>query len=104
MGQANLSRFNVSRRSIYLSDNIKETLREILKSCAAFSLALDENTDISDTTQHVIFIRAVTVGFIVGEFLDMVCLSSTTTGQYICEHVIRVVEKFELNPAKLCDL
>ena len=76
-----------------------------MKSCAAFSLALDDNTDISDTAQLVIFIRAVTVGFDVVEvFLDVASLSSTTTGQDICEHVIRVVERFKLNPAKLCGL
>ena len=28
-------------------------------------------------------------------------LSSTTTGKDICEQVLKVVEKFELNPAKL---
>ena len=32
----------------------------------------------------------------------MASLSSTTTGQDKCEDVISVVEKFELNPAKLC--
>ena len=32
----------------------------------------------------------------------MASLSSITTGQNISEHVIRVVEKFYLNPAKLC--
>ena len=73
--------------------------------CAAFSLALDESTDISDTALLVIFIRADTVGFdVVEESLHMASLSSTTTGQKICEHVIRVVEMFELNPAKLCGL
>ena len=34
----------------------------------------------------------------------MASLYSTTTGQDICEHVSRVVEKFELNFAKLCGL
>ena len=34
----------------------------------------------------------------------MASLSSTTSGQDICEHVIREVEKLELNPAKLCGL
>ena len=34
----------------------------------------------------------------------MANLSSTTTGQDISEHVFRVVEKFKLNPAKLCGL
>ena len=32
----------------------------------------------------------------------MASLSSTTTGQDIYEQVLKVVEKFELNPAKLC--
>ena len=74
-----------------------------MKSCEAFSLALDESTDISDTAQPVIFIRAVTARFdIVEEFLDMASLSSTTTGQDICEQALKVVQKFELNIAKLC--
>ena len=34
----------------------------------------------------------------------MASLSYTTTGQDIGEHVIRVAEQFELNPAKLCGL
>jgi len=48
---ARLARFTVSRRTNDLSDNIKETER--LKSCEAFSLALDESTDISDTAQRL---------------------------------------------------
>ena len=103
MDQTSLSRFTVSCRTNDLSDNIKETLKEKLKSCEAFSPALDESTDISDTAQLVIFIRTVTAAFdIVEEFLDMAGLSSTTMGQDICEQVLKVVIKFELNPAKLC--
>ena len=45
----------------------KKLKRERLKSCEAFNLALDESTDISDTAQLVIFIRAVTDGFDVVE-------------------------------------
>ena len=63
---------------------------------------MDESTDISDTALLVIFIRVVTVGSdVVEEFFYMAGLSSTTTGQDIREHVIMVVEKFELNSAKL---
>ena len=81
MQQTSFSRFTVSRRTNDISDNIKETLKERLKSYAAFSLALDESTDINDTAQLFIFIRAVTVGIdVVEEFLDMASLSSTTTG------------------------
>ena len=105
MGQTSLLRITVSHRRNYLSDNIIQALKERLKSCAATSLALNVNTDICDTALLVILIMAVTVGFdVVEEFFDMASLSSTTTGQDICEHVIRVVEKFKLNPAKLCGL
>ena len=98
--QTSLSCFTVLCRTNDLSDNIKEILNERLKPCEAFSLALDEN---SDTAQLVIFIWAVTVDFdIVEEFLDMTNLSSTTTGQDIYEQVLKVVEKFEVNTAKLC--
>ena len=86
-----------------------------MKSCAAFSLALDDSTDIRDTALLVtdmrgtallvIFIREVTVGFdVLEELLEMASFSSTTTGQDICEHVIRAVETFNLNPAKLSGL
>ena len=105
MEQTSLSRLTVSRCTNYLSDNINEALKEVLKLCAAFFLSLDENTDISDTAQLVIFFRAVTVGFdVVEEISEMASLSSRTIGQDICEHVIRVVEKFKLNPTKLCGL
>ena len=42
--QTSLLRFALSHRTIDLSDNIKITLKERLKSCAASSLAMDEIT------------------------------------------------------------
>ena len=100
--QTNLSRFTVLRRINDFSYNIKETLKERLKLCETFSLALDESTDIIDTAQLVISIRAVTAGFdIVEEFLGMASLSSTTTAKDICEQVLKVVGKFKLNPVRL---
>ena len=91
MDQTSLTRLIVTRRTNDLTDNIKETLKERLKSCAAISLTLEESTDISDTALLVIFIRPVTVDLdVVEELLEVTSLSST--GQDVCEHVIRVVE------------
>ena len=105
MEQTSLLAHYLSRTTDDLSDIVKETLRYKLKPCAAFSLAFDEITDISDTALLVIFIRDVEVGLdVVEEFLHMASLSYAATGQDIHEHVIRVVEKFELSPAKLCSL
>ena len=61
--QTSLSHFTVSHRTNDLSDNIQETLKERLESFEAFSLALDESTDISDTAKLINFIRAVTADF-----------------------------------------
>ena len=48
---------------------------------------------------------AVTVDFdVVEEVFDMASHYSTTTGQDICEHVIRAVENIEPNPAKISGL
>ena len=101
--QTSLCRFTVSQRINDLSDNINKTLKDRLKLYEVFSLALDKSTDINDTAQLVIFIRAVTADSdIIEEFSDMASLSSTITEQDICEPVLKVVKKFELNPAILC--
>ena len=52
--QTILSHFTVSRRANDPSDNIKETLKDRLKSCSTFCQALDESMDISDTVRLVI--------------------------------------------------
>ena len=75
VGQTSLSPFTVSHRTNDPSDNIKEASKERLTLCAAFSRALDENTDISDTAKPVILIRAVTVGFDV-EPLDRISINT----------------------------
>ena len=101
MEQASLSGFTVSCRTNDLSDNVEQTSKERLELCEAFSPALNESTDISDTAQLVFFIRTVTAGFnIAKEFLDFPPASffSTTTGQYICQQALKVLEKFD----KLC--
>jgi len=103
--QTSLSRFTVSRRINQLAENIEETLKERIRRCSAYSLALDESTDVSDTAQLVVFVRGVTDNFeITEEFLDMTGMSSTTTGQDISEQVLKLMEKFQLDPSKLCGL
>ena len=103
--QTSLSRFTVSRRIDQLAENIQETLKERINNCATYSLALDECTDISDTAQLAVFVRGVTDTFeITEEFLDMASMSSTTTGQDISDQVLQLMNKFELDPGKLCGL
>uniref|UniRef100_H2Z350 SPIN-DOC-like zinc-finger domain-containing protein n=1 Tax=Ciona savignyi TaxID=51511 RepID=H2Z350_CIOSA len=102
--QISLSRFTVARRIDDLSENIEASLKDRISKCSAFSIALDESTDVSDTAQLVVFIRGVTDNFEVNEeFLDMASSSmhSTTTGQNICEEVTKLMNKFEIDSSKL---
>ena len=53
-------------------------------------------------TQLVVFIRGVTDNFeVIEEFLDMASMKATTTGQNICEEVIKMMKKFEIDTSKL---
>ena len=66
------------------------------------SIALDKSTDLRDTAQLVVFIRGVTDNFeVIEEFLDMASMKATTTGQNICEEVIKMMKKFEIDTSKL---
>ncbi|XP_067939789.1 general transcription factor II-I repeat domain-containing protein 2A-like [Watersipora subatra] len=89
----------------FLSDNIDETLKERIQRCTSYSLAIDKSTDVNDTAKLVVFIRGITDNFeIIEEFLDMASMSSRTTGQDICDQVMKLMDKFELDPSRLAGL
>jgi hypothetical protein len=68
----------------------------------AFSIALDDSTDASDTAQPAIFIRRVGVGFnITEELLALQPLKGTATGEDIFETVNTVFERFGLKWSSL---
>ena len=63
-----LSNDTVARRIEDLANNLKEQLGQRMEGLGkgAFSIALDESTDISDTVQLLIFIRTVRENFEIG--------------------------------------
>jgi hypothetical protein len=70
----------------------------------AFSIALDDSTDASDTAQLAIFIRGVDANFnITEELLALQPLKGTTTSEYILvfETVNTVFERFRLKWSSL---
>lgn len=100
-----MSRQTVARRIVNLSENIEKQLKTELNSCLAFSLALDESTDMRDTAQLCIWIRYVTDHFVVREeLLALTPLKDRTRGCDILEAVKKVCEKFELTMDKLSSL
>ena len=73
-----------------------------LKNCEAFSLALDESTDIQDKPQMAVFVRYVTSDVIVKEeLLDLVELKDTTHGVDVKEALETVLVKANAPTNKL---
>ena len=75
------SRRTTQRRISQISTDIKVSVQSDIKSSLAFSLALDESTDIQDNPQLAIFIRYVSPDLTVQEeLLNLVTLGETTRG------------------------
>ena len=85
-----------------MASHLEDALAENINKFSYFSLALDESTDISDTAQLAVFIRGVTDDFEVKEeFLDLASMKSTTIGgEDITKEVLKMSEKFRLDPKK----
>ena len=76
-----LSHQTIARRVSDLDKHTSSKLKSIVQNCIYFSLALDESTDISDTSELHIFIRIVDENFTVQEELVKVCyLNEGTKG------------------------
>jgi hypothetical protein len=90
-----LSIQTVTRRLEDISNQISNNVKDIIAKCSYFSIALDESTDVSDTNQLLIFVRAIMEDFTISEELLKVCsLHSTTRGVDIFNAVKRAVEEF----------
>ncbi|XP_004213339.2 general transcription factor II-I repeat domain-containing protein 2-like [Hydra vulgaris] len=97
-----LSYQTIARRVEDLLKNIELALKEKLCKCEAYSLALDESTDRSDTAQLAIFIRFITSNFeIIEELLDFRHMKGTTKGEDILSEVKKTMIKFDLPETKL---
>ncbi len=84
-----LSRNTVADRIDDLSENLNSQLKNKVLQFVAFSIAIDESTDISDTTQLAIFIRGVDENLeIIEEFVKIVSLKDTTTGEDIFNSLV----------------
>jgi len=93
--EISLSRQTVTDRIGEISDQLQEKLAEKCTSFVNFSVALDESTDRMDTAQLAIFIRGVDENMEVHEeFLDIVPLVGTTTGEDVFDAVEKTFDKF----------
>ncbi|XP_057603550.1 general transcription factor II-I repeat domain-containing protein 2 isoform X2 [Hippopotamus amphibius kiboko] len=85
-----------------VAGNLWEKLREKIRSFVAYSIAIDEITDINNTTQLAIFIRGVDENFDVSEeLLDTVPMTGTKSGNEIFVRVEKSLKKFNIDWSKL---
>ena len=92
-----LSPNTVANRITDLAANVEKQLIETIKDFKAFSIALDESTDVSDSAQCVVFIRGVDSSLnLTEEFLDLIPLKGTTTGRDIFQALEKCIEKYGL--------
>ena len=97
-----LSANTVSRRVENIGRNIMSPLKDKVKGFEFFSIALDESTDVSDTSQLLLFIRGININFDITEELASVhSMHGTTTGLDIFTEVEKSVSEYNLDWKKL---
>uniref|UniRef100_A0A8C8VQ74 Uncharacterized protein n=1 Tax=Pelusios castaneus TaxID=367368 RepID=A0A8C8VQ74_9SAUR len=75
-----LSRDTIAERIGELSDNLNSQLKDKVKSFTAFSIAIDESTDITDVAQLAVFIRGVDETLkATEEFVEFIPMSNAMT-------------------------
>ncbi|XP_067943372.1 general transcription factor II-I repeat domain-containing protein 2-like [Watersipora subatra] len=100
-----LSRNTVAERVCELSTNLHKQLIKKGKDFIAYSLAVDESSDTSDTAQLSIFIRGVDSSLCVTEeLLGLKSIHGTTTGKDIFEEVSKCMTEMSLPWDKLVGL
>ncbi|KAG6924098.1 GTF2I repeat domain containing 2, partial [Chelydra serpentina] len=101
----NLSANTVACKITDLAENVQKQLIQISKDFKAFSIALDESTDVTDIAQCAVFIRGVDCNLnITEELLDLMPLKGATTGRDIFQRLEECTEKAALPWNKLVSL
>ncbi|XP_056123046.1 general transcription factor II-I repeat domain-containing protein 2-like [Rhinichthys klamathensis goyatoka] len=97
-----LSRNTMASRVDELGSDLKIQLKAKAKDFVAYSLAIDESADRTDTAQLAIFIRGVDDRFsVTDELLDLRAIHGTTSGQDHFSQVEQCVNETELQWNKL---
>jgi hypothetical protein len=100
-----LSRNTVAERISDIAINLSDQLKSISEGFQAFSIAIDESTDIQGIAQLAIFIRGCDSNLkVTEELLEFIPMSDTTTGEDIFNKFEQALNKYDLPLSKLVSL
>lgn len=100
-----LTRNTVADRISEQSADLDHQLKRNVESFLAFSVAIDESTDITDVTQLAIFIRGVDKTLTVTEeFPELVPMTDTTTAEDIFHSVVGALDRIGLDWSRAISL
>ena len=89
-----LSRNTVAERIGELAGDLNSQLKDKVKSFIAFSIALDESTDVCDVAQLGIFVRGVDASLTVTEeFVALVPMTDTTTANDVFTSLVGALDR-----------
>ncbi|XP_043259019.1 general transcription factor II-I repeat domain-containing protein 2-like [Colletes gigas] len=92
----------ITRRIYEMANNVTEQLSNIIQTFIAYSIAVDESTDVSDGPLLAIFIRGVDKNLTVTEeLLDIFSVKKNTSGEDVFLCVEEVMEQNNLQWDKL---
>lgn len=93
-----LSRNTVAERIEDLAGDLNNQLKDRVKSFIAFSIAIDESTDVSDVAQLGIFICGVDASLtITEEFVALVPMTDTTTADDPFASLVGALDRLEVD-------
>ncbi|XP_065651132.1 general transcription factor II-I repeat domain-containing protein 2-like [Hydra vulgaris] len=100
-----LSRNTVAERVNDIATDWRSQLTKICKDIEAFSIAVDESTDVKDVAQLSVFIRGCNFKYeITEELLELIPMHGTTTGADIFLEIEKTLDKYELPITKLVSI
>ncbi|XP_072124401.1 E3 SUMO-protein ligase NSE2 isoform X1 [Mobula birostris] len=93
-GNISLSRNTVAERIGDLAGDLNSQLKDKVKSFIAFSVAVDESTDMTDVAQLGIFICGVDASLTVTEeFVEMVPMTNTTMANDVFSSLVKALDR-----------
>lgn len=100
-----LSRNTIAERINEIAEDIDNQLQSKVKSFVAFSVAIDESTDVCDVAQLAVFIRGVDENMqVTEEFVELVPMKGTTKSDDIFASLVGALDKLGVDWKKCVSL